>query len=303
MFTFATLDPRPGADNSALLGPQTLGIEVTIPALAALCGLGNLDPQHAGGDATRAAIEAALTADLPPAGAILATVRPDLDSVGAMAVLRYRAEDGEFEPEMLKRIGLVAAADTFARGSWGGPRALPTTENPWPEAGSASESQPLAAIAASVSDFKVSLDQRVEWMASWISSGAEPEGYRERVEAERLDLVRALESGGISVTTVAEGRIAVVESTHRAAMTIGYASAPIVVALNPAFRLGGGEPHPKFTVAQYQLGQVDLKAASAELAAFEPGWGGSPTICGSPQGVGSTLTTEQVVSVVSRHLK
>lgn len=47
-YNFATLDPRPGADNSAVLGADTLGIEVPIPALAAQCGLGNIDPQHSG---------------------------------------------------------------------------------------------------------------------------------------------------------------------------------------------------------------------------------------------------------------
>ena len=46
-----------------------------------------------------------------------------------------------------------------------------------------------------------------------------------------------------------------------------------------------------------------IKSALAELAALEPGWGGSPTIGGSPQGVSSLLTTEQVVEVVARHLK
>ena len=97
--------------------------------------------------------------------------------------------------------------------------------------------------------------------------------------------------------------MAVVESRHRAATAVGYATAPVVVALNPAFLLGQGDPHRKFTVAAYGPQYADIRSALAELAALEPGWGGSPTIGGSPQGVSSQLTTEQVVEVVARHLK
>lgn len=334
MYNFAILDPRPGADNSAFLGPQSLGIEVTIPALAAGCGLGNIDPQHSGGNAGLAAIEASLTAEVPPEGAMLATVRADADSVGAMAVLAFRAEGVDLTPDVLERVRLVAEADRFAKGPYPGPRPLPTTGNPWPSTGaSASESRELSAIASAVADFKLPMGERVTLMREWLTAGDEPVSYRERVEAERLDLIRALETGQIAAETAnfgwcarcgmdyregqfpalcplcgyadtsRVGAIAVVETTHRAATMVGYSLAPIVVALNPAFRLGAGEPHRKFTVAQYQLGYVDLKASITELAVLESGWGGSPTICGSPQGVGSALTTHEVVKVVSYHLK
>ncbi|MFC3986853.1 hypothetical protein, partial [Streptosporangium jomthongense] len=87
IYTFATLDPRPTDSartaNDALLAKEVLGVEVTVPVLADRCTAGNLDPQHLGGDAATAAIEAALTWPLPPAHTTLATVRPDADSVGA----------------------------------------------------------------------------------------------------------------------------------------------------------------------------------------------------------------------------
>ncbi len=40
------LSPEGEEKNAVLLGPQTLGIEITDPALAKRCGLGNVDPQH-----------------------------------------------------------------------------------------------------------------------------------------------------------------------------------------------------------------------------------------------------------------
>jgi hypothetical protein len=103
MYKFALLDPRPipaavEANEKVFVTGPVYGIEVTVPALAALC-IYNLDPQHSGGDASTAAIEAALTEELPLAGTTLATVRADLDAVGAMAVFALRAEGVTLSPE------------------------------------------------------------------------------------------------------------------------------------------------------------------------------------------------------------
>ncbi|MDE2099686.1 MAG: hypothetical protein KGL39_20705 [Patescibacteria group bacterium] len=303
MYKFALLDPRPNADNSAIFTEPVLGIEVTIPTLAAQCVLGNLDPQHTEGR-DMAAIEMALTMEcrVPPDGATLATIRADLDSVGAMAVLEFLL-DG-FTPEFVAhRAGLVAEADRFARGPWPGPLPLPTPDDPWPAGqGGASDSRPLAAIAAAVADFKVPIAERVQTMRRWLTAGEEPASYREQVDAERADMVAALADGRISASTACGGRVAVVSSTHRSATTVGYCLAPVVIARNPAFRYQGGDPHAKFTVCQYAPGHCDLRAALAELQGLEPGWGGSPTIIGSPQGVGSTISMLAVLDSVARHL-
>src|SRR6185369_8878064 len=106
----------------------------------------------------------------------------------------------------------------------------------------------LAAIAAAVADFKVPMINRVATTEKWLLTGEEPANYRAQVERERADLVRALSDATIKVSVAAEGLIAVVESTHRAATLVGYSLAPVVVALNPSFKLGQGEPHRKFTV-------------------------------------------------------
>ena len=315
------------------------GIEVTVPALAKCCTF-NLDPQHTGSDAKRTAIEDALIAKLPSEGTTLATVRADLDAVGSMAVLSlrkqgiitrlldngsrycpscgmgnegmrgccmacgYREETWFHSRAFMQRLWQVATADKFARGGYSGPKPLPTTDNPWPEESAAAESsRPLAAIAAAVVDFKVPLADRVTTMEAWLLTGEEPAQYRAKVEKERTDMIRALESGEIQYSTVADGHIAVVDSTHRAATMVGYSLAPVVVARNPAFKLGAGEPHTKFTVCAFEAENADIKSALAELATLEAGWGGSPTIGGSPQGVSSILTTEQVVEVVAKHLR
>lgn len=304
-YRFATLDPRgiPAAieANDEVFANPVYGIEVTVPALAKRCTF-NLDPQHSGGDASRAAIEDALTTELPAEGSTLATVRADLDAIGSMAVFNLRAKGVGLDPAM-ERIALVATSDKFARGGYTGPKPLPTRDNPWvEETATAESSRPLAAIGAAVMDFKVPAVLRVSTMEQWLLTGEEPKQYRDSVEKERLDMITALETGQIKHETRSGGRIAVVESTHRAATSVGYSLAPVVVALNPSFTQGPSEPYKKFTICAFEAKFADIKSALAELATIEAGWGGSPTIGGSPQGVSSILTIDQVVEIVNRHL-
>ena len=85
-------------------------------------------------------------------------------------------------------------------------------------------------------------------------------------------------------------------------MSAAYAVAPVVVAVNESFSFNGGPAHRKVTACQARPGLVDLKAVFAALGETEPGWGGSPTIGGSPQGVSSVIPTDEIVKVVEEHL-
>lgn len=73
----------------------------------------------------------------------LATTRPDVDSIGAMAVLVLRALGLAVNVEFVKTI---AKADSFRVDKWM-PRPLPTEENPWPSGTTTVDStQSLAAF-------------------------------------------------------------------------------------------------------------------------------------------------------------
>lgn len=310
-YKFAALDPRPEdkvpsakqANERIFDGNEVLGIEVTNPKLAARCSLGNIDPQHSEGRHDRTAIEEAVECALPPENSILATVRPDPDSVGAMAILSLRADQTadktELSEDIRSRIAKIAESDKFAHGDWPGKTDLPSRENPWPEGASAKS---LGPIGAAVSDFKVPLEQRVATMKKWLESGIDPIEYDERIKAIRQNRINALENGEIKIEVVADGHIAVVKSAHEAGTSLGYSQAPVVIALNPSFQFQGGTPHAKFTVCQFKAGYVDLNAVKEELSVLEPGWGGSPTILGSPQGTASQLSVDKVIEVVARHL-
>lgn len=341
MYVFAVFIPPfvPGAqekNDAVFAAGNTLGVEVTIPALAKRCDLGNIDPQHSGGDITTASIEAAIGWPLPAEGATLFTVRADLDSVGAMAVLAMRLEakisaleeinrlgvDGtplagadldRWTPNeaTLERVRLVGETDRFGTASWPGQAPLPSPEDRWPSLiGSLDSRRPTAVMQAVCLDARLPMERRVELVLAWLRTGEEPAEYVARVEAGRDEMIRAIASGEIRVRLAAEGRIAVVESRHQAALLVGYCHAPVVVAVNDQFRVGGSEPHTKVTVCQYGAGgSANLGAVFSALNVREfgdarpkSGWGGSPTIGGSAQGVSTSIPLGDVVEVVATNL-
>lgn len=300
-YTYGLLDPRPGADNSGLLGGRTLGIEVTVPELANGCQLGNLDPQHGDGDGSQSAIEAAVQAPLPPPGSRLVTVRPDLDSCGAMAVLALRRGGMTLGRGARRRIDMVAREDRFDRGSWPGAKPLPCAVDALEAEGSGGAA--LAAIRGGCFDRALSLTDKVDLLLRWLLSGEEPAYYRAAWRAQQQDLICGLKNGEIRLESRSAGSIAVLETVRTDALQFGYRLAPVVVARNPAFRWGGtGKPHQRYAVAQWELGWIDMAATKRGLVRLESGWGGSQTIIGSPQGKGSSLSLEVVLAVVSRCL-
>jgi len=280
---------------------RTLGIEVTIPAIVEQCGLGNLDPQHAPNALANApaAIEVALAWDLPGAGAHLVTVRPDLDALGAMAVLEFRAKGACMNNEMRRRIEMVAAADRFARGQWPGPRPLPATVV---EVLQVAGGEELALLNACAFDAEHSLTEREKRILHWLRDGILPVNYRRDLERQANTLLMSLWLGTTRVCTSLDGRIATVVSDHPQALRLGYRLAPVVVALNPSQCFPGRKVGPKFTVARWGEGDCDLHAVGQRLGELEPGWGGQAGIKGSPQTAPSHLKLEKVVDLVATGL-
>lgn len=284
-------------------GHSIVGVEVTVPALAALCDV-NIDPQHECGDSQMSAIWAIASGEFSMLGfsnPVYATIRPDLDAFGGMVVANLLREQGQssLKEGVIARILKVHEADTYANAGEWQPRELFS---------GGYETPALAAIARAISDRSISIETRLEWMENWLVSGDEPTGYRQAYEREKQSIASALESGStkLEVKLFDDGlggykAISVVQSDLRAATSIGYAKAPVVVALNPRFPMDGGTGK-KYTVCQYSTGHVDMPRIWEQLSALEPGWGGSPVIGGSPQGQSSKLALETVVGIVADNL-
>lgn len=356
MFNFIIVDPR-----NPRIPANTLGIEVTVPEIAAMCDLGNIDPQHGCGrgglpfDPSEAAVEAAVRWPLPPDGATLATIRPDLDAFGAMARLALRAAEHTFSVESLDRIAAIAAADGNTATAWA-PRPLPTKENPWPKGVSVDSRRELAAIAAICGHREFTdIAYRVACVAMWIAGCDEETAFRacglnpseewgihdmiaefqRRVEAERADMITALDDGRIQIDN--RGPFAIVRSAHRAATSLGQYVAPIAICFHPAFQWPSGAVTPKTTTvwavpnkAAAQRVVDALNAAErtavethlrrclsawekegdgfetsgpdldAERRKLSGNWGGNVAsgIIGSPQGRESLLTEEAQIAIL-----
>ncbi len=282
--------------NEQVLRDLTLGIEVTEPELAARCRLGNIDPQHDGSGSSLSAIEAAATWPLPPDGAKLVTIRPDLDAIGAMALLTYRAEGRMLTPPMKSRIAAVAKTDRFDRGPWPGRQPMPRSPDDLLADIGGDE---IGLVTAAMRDDTLDVSERVQIAKAWLSGGVVPLAYAQapRERAERL--WRALETGDVLVEeSRAPARLVEIVSEVDGALHLGYRFAPVVIALNPHFRFRDGAIGPKFTIAQYRQGHADLDKALVSIARMEDGWGGSLTIKGSPQGRPSGLNRDSVASAV-----
>lgn len=286
--------------NERLLGPMAFGIEVTEHELANRCGLGNLDPQHDEEAVDEAAVECALHAELPPTGARLVTIRPDADALSAMVILGLRRDGETISGDIVARVFRVGRHDRFFQGEWPGPGALPRSGS---EIGaSVRRDLDVSALSSTVLDAGLSFDKRLLAVECWLRTGALPPGAIDRVRAQDQVLMRSLHDGHTHVSGRAGGRIAVVQSAAIGALGLGYLVAPIVIAVQSAPKMSAMSISRKATIAQWKPGHLDLAAVVAELNPIEPGWGGSPTIIGSPQGAGSSLEVEQLVSIAVRHL-
>lgn len=304
VYAFGLLDPRPiplakEANEKVFAQAKNgiLGIEMTLPEYVEKCNLGNIDPQHTDGDITTAAIDVAVDMPVPEKDVLMVTVRPDLDALGSMALLNLRQKGLALDEAILARVKMISISDTFSNGEWE-PRALPDHNNIW----AGVKDKELSAISSAVMDFKLPVNDRVKLIEEWLETGNEPASYREKVNKDRIELVGMLERGDITYRTVFEGKLSLVTSTSIAGTSIGYSLSPVTSITNPTFSFQGNDPIVKHTVCQYKLGYVDLPAVLKDLNKIEQGWGGSPTIIGSPQGVSSKITQDQLAEIIGKHL-
>lgn len=291
-YRYALLRPvrAPGAEahNRPILMTPCLGIEVTEPELAARCVLGNIDPQHIGGTANISAIEAVLAMPLPPRGAVLVTIRPDADAYGAMAVITLRASGHDLSAEQLERIAVIGRADRHDRGRWSGPSIMPRVVSEVDEVGPGP--QGVGALHAGLARPETSVERGVKLVTAWILTGLAPAELIERANRAAGSLFDALVSRAVTVRPSLHPSIALVEGFAPGALRLGYRVAPIVIAIGATSGRSRAGVGRKISIAQYDGSWSDLPAMARELSIDEPGWGGSATIVGSPQGVDCTTS-------------
>lgn len=306
-FEYTLLDLRPVSLESTISALKAkkeegfflLGLEVATPneQIKELLDM-NIDPQHTGQDVTTSATawarenQGEIVRKVQRRKKVLMVfLRVDLDALAAAVVAKNQlaAKSGLLGTG---RIAAIDKMDCFKNGPWEPQGTIEEALN---------RNDELGAMFAMASDFKAPIEERVKAMETWLLSGDEPAEYRKKYEAEKAEILAALKSGETQVFKIQD--VVFVKSSLRAATTIGYTQAPIVVALNPAMPQREGDPIRKYTICQYGVGylspeEISLQVVAEALNSLEEGWGGSPTIIGSPQGQSSTVTTAGIWEVL-----
>jgi hypothetical protein len=222
---------------------------------------------------------------------VLATLRPDADALGAMAVLALRQDSVALGTAVRRRINDITRADNFEHGSW---CRWVCAQPPLRRPGTIAE---VAGICPAATAFKLlcidqgaSFDERVAGMARWLAQGCLAADLIARAQAQHASLTQAWNTGEIIVERTADSRVVTLRSARPDGLRVAYRFAPVVVAE------GQIEGCRKLTVAQFMPGWIDMRALKAALAAEEPGWGGTGTILGSPQGGACRLPLADVVA-------
>ncbi len=278
-YKFEQLDP---ASN---INPRfDFGIEVSDPRL--LRGQPNLDHHNSRNTAeTPSACEQALAlpADkLPKPGAILATIRPDSDSITAMAVLANRLEGRPVNEALVREIG------RFDRGL------APT------ELYSDQTIRDCIQAIRRKSRFNEEIHKKVFFVKDVLDGSVNME-YVQRLATRHRELARERHSRlniELEPKVVIPDKVVFVKSDTRLAMGHGYRHAPVVI-------LQQETPHfSRYSVGVDERSKLDryLGRAIRELNSIEPGWGGRSNIFGSPQDRDTKLTPEQVIDVVKKYI-
>ena len=276
------------------------GIEVTLD------GAKN-DLDHHGPNATRetpSACEQALELkeeELPTNETKIGILRPDADTLTAIAILNSRKEGREIDSEIVKAVG---ALDRL------GPK---EGKEAYPE-----QREKIIAIWQTASERGLSLEDKLEFIQKVLEGDIETEDKsKELVVNWENGLEEAREGSKINLSS--SGRIAQVIGKHFYAMNLGYEQANIVAATNPEMPIlemtkdrklkPTGEIYLKHTVARANpFISLDIKGLLTELNKLEeeregkPSWGGRGDIIGSPIGVDSKISSEELLEIVEKYI-
>lgn len=291
--------------NGTLLGPNTLGIEITRADLAARCGLGNIDPQHGlNPHPDSSAIRSSLTYPLPPKGATLVTIRPDADALGAMAVLtaRFEVKQDLLLHELIEAVHLVdcvGAATALAKN----PR---ITEYKLER----DAVQQLVRINSS------SVEERVLAVMQ-ILTGVMPRHQIEEIASLRpKDDYREFKQ-----TIIVPDKVMLITTRgqYGAARSYGTKRFPVTIICDLEYVMPGADdytPHKRWCIARQEGADViDMKRLKLEINKAEAHvrgldipnleehgltWGGPRNLASSPQGKVSELSDDRIINIVKQ---
>lgn len=271
-----------------------IGVEITTK------GFNGFNIDHHGSGYTSdspSAIEQAMTIDLAalPEGKI-ATVRPDPDSVGAIAVILLRGEGKLPDEKIIKAIGL---ADRKGPGVFKneGAKLLGLSEEEFEK-----YKKIVAAARYKIVSQRTPLNKSVEFMKALLMGEISEEEIKSLYEQDQEELEKARNT--LKIELICDGKVVVVQGESLRAFDIGYEHAQVVIAYNPEFKWPNGIITPKFTIARYDsnVDYFDINGLRQELQGRNPGWGGTENLIGSPQEQDPQISLEEIKEIVEKYI-
>ncbi len=230
----------------------------------------------------------------------LATVRPDLDSVWTMAVIKLDNEWKKIDRELVRIISIL---DQY------GPRWL---EKDQKNQGKINKYKKIInAMNTIVFDFKKWLDEKVLFIQDCLSGNIDQSFLDESWE-KKLENDKKLRENS-EITEVVPWELVFIESSERWALGLWYEIADTVIAVNKSMPITQKdenwrfkptwEVYKKYTIAKStEATKTDMDAIMAELNSLEAGRGWRWTIMWSPQNKSSELPEDKVISIVKKHI-
>jgi len=283
-----------------------VGIEVTDPDIEQYCSL-SIDPQHSKfkNMNSQTSIEyifnyqedivqlMSLSKNI-----IMLTIKTDNDSIGSMAVLTLLLKNNLIlDGDIILRLKAIAKSDRHGRKNWKGEKEDYFNFENYNMYGLPS------GLSYMSSDLKITIDNKIDNMIQYLSTGDFPS----LSEYNDLTLYNLKKNNKQEhITIIIPKKLCFVESNHRGAISFGYKYTPCVIAKNKKFVFGNGNTRKigkKVTIAQYEDSKyVNLDNICRELNDIELGWGGSSVIIGSPLDRATSISDDQIIDIVKKHI-
>lgn len=151
-----------------------------------------------------------------------------------------------------------------------------------------------------VKDRKRNLRQRLQIVGEWIETQTFPgiQALETKVRGDHVELINLAPQARLWH----QNRIATVETTSRLVRRLCNLLAPVGIAINDTFRVRDTAPYRKVSIFLRAAEYLNLAELCRDLSWVEPGWRGSPTAIGSPEGQSCTMPCQELVNMVVRHL-
>jgi len=283
-----------------------IGIEITDPDIEEYCPL-SIDPQHSLNYTAnnRTSIEYVFNyqLDILPilssfSKIFMITIKPDMDSIGSMAVLSLLLNNSlKLNGDLILRLKAIAKSDRHGRINW------KNRQEDYFHFENYNIYGLPCGLTYMTANHRMTTEEKVNNMIEYLETGDFP-----NLEKYNRIIIKNIQkyNNSTNVKVIVNKKLSFVESKHRGAISCGYKYTPCVIAKNEQFKFGKGLTRcigKKITIAQYEDKPfMDLNSIKSELNKIESGWGGSSVIIGSPQSHPCKIDDDVIIEITKKYL-